>query len=68
MIVVERGINVSSGIVIFLSRKEFSGEDDFKTYSSSVLSSCTYYECRRISNFPLEERGVFFKTVNHIKY
>ena len=29
MLVVERGINVSSGIVIFLSRKEFSGEDDF---------------------------------------
>ena len=28
MLAVERGINVSSGIVTFLSRKEFSGEDD----------------------------------------
>ena len=30
MLVVERGINVSPGIVTFLSRKEFtfSGEDD----------------------------------------
>ena len=30
MLVVERGINVSSGIVTFLSRKEFtfSGEDN----------------------------------------
>ena len=30
LVVVERGINVSSGIVTFLSRKEFmfSGEDD----------------------------------------
>ena len=28
MLVVESGINVSSGIVTFLSSKEFSGEDD----------------------------------------